>query len=1230
MRTRFRQWMILAIIAAFALTGGTCAYAANGNTAAGHPDGLSVLNAPAALQEDSGQEYMPNAALVMFKTTKKLTKSEAKKSLRSGNGAVADVVIEDLWSFEAGPQMTVSEDGKAKMLKGSAKPAGSKTYRGVALVKSKTLSTEELIARMQARKDVLYAEPNYRIHACSVNDPYFPRQWSMQGGAEGTPEYSNVASNIGAFWDQGITGSERIVAVVDTGVDYTHPDLAPNMWHNDHYPVLKGEYGFDFIGGDDDPMDENGHGSHCAGILGATGNNGIGISGVNQNIKIMALRILDADGSAFMSHEVAAYNYINRAIDLGEPVQAINNSWGGGDYSDIFEELVTILGEKGALTVCAAGNAASDNDEVEDYPCNVDSPYLISVAATNSAGKLASFSNYGEETVDLAAPGADILSTVSYDCYNPGIYGSEQATVSEHFNDYETEPADGWGSPETLGASLYLNGEPYVAGEDKPEISFKIADGGFLDESGHALQIDVENAKVDDLICVSIPYEIDSASKEGPYYSVMGETYASKDEGGIFGILDVTQEDALDIDTLGNLPLQAYSYLFTDEPDNWDHMTFQAMGREAVKEAKDKDLKRQVVLLLYAYQNGSMHVRLDDMGLSLQEQEGRPVTSLFGKYDYYSGTSMATPFISGTVALKAEELQKESGEINPESLINEVTSMTRDEGLPVMQKGAIDFTKRPAEMSPRIGTIRVDQEKGTITVTGSGLNPSTGLTAEIGPDKDHLQTATILSASDNEVVLQDDGWINNVETIRLTGFNGRTATKSNQYMVKGKKVYSEVKDATDELPAGPMATDGRYIYAIDPYGPCVLKLDTKKIKRGVDNIGEIDIKKLFGKQQNRNARYAMSIGEDLAYMNGKLYAVIEYGEADESEVMDDDDFWFFSNTKGGNPVAYVRDEDEDEDEEEYNPNLAIYSGEFRLISVDVKSGKVKNLGKLPSELEKTVDYTMASYNGKLYFMGGYSYASKGLTDQIMTFDPSKKGSKRWASATPLPQVRAGGKALQSGSKLIYTLGYDTPLSTDADEADFHFPANMIFNGKTWKVSSIEAAKNIAPLTVEDTVTRGGQQYQTHAATIGAVKNGLVYFGVPAADYGDTFVYDAAADAYADTGYNFASSLDSNQIDGISVGSALYGFDGEKVYKAKATANNLVKVTVKKKGKGTVKGAGSYVPGSNVKITVKAAKGHKIKTIKVGSSTMKVIVKGSKYSFTLKNVVKNQKVTVVFK
>ena len=525
--------------------------------------------------------------------------------------------------------------------------------------------------------------------------------------------------------------------------------------------------------------------------------------------------------------------------------------------------------------------------------------------------------------------------------------------------------------------------------------------------------------------------------------------------------------------------------------------------------------------------------------------------------------------------------------------------MTRDEGLPVMQRGAIDFTKRPAEMSPRIGTIRVDQEKGTITVTGSGLNPSTGLTAEIGPDKDHLQTATILSASDNEVVLQDDGWINNVETIRLTGFNGRTATKSNQYMVKGKKVYSEVKDATDELPAGPMATDGRYIYAIDPYGPCVLKLDTKKIKQGVDNIGEIDVKKLFGKQQNKNARYAMSIGEDLAYMNGKLYAVIEYGEADESEVMDDDDFWFFSNTKGGNPVAYVRDEDEDEDE-------------------------------VPSELEKTVDYTMASYNGKLYFMGGYSYASKGLTDQIMTFDPSKKGSKRWASAAPLPQVRAGGEALQSGSKLIYTLGYDTPLSTDADEADFHFPANMIFNVKTWKVSSIEAAKNIAPLTVEDTVTRGGQQYQTHAATIGAVKNGLVYFGVPAADYGDTFVYDAAADAYADTGYNFASSLDSNQIDGISVGSALYGFDGEKVYKAKATANNLVKVTVKKKGKGTVKGAGSYVPGSNVKITVKAAKGHKIKTIKVGSSTMKVIVKGSKYSFTLKNVVKNQKVTVVFR
>lgn len=1183
--------------------------------------GEALKDRPGKQQE--AEEYMPNAALVMFRSTKATSEKSARRALRSGEKAIGDLQIEELWNYSTAEDTAVSEDGVRKALNKRGKGG---TYHAVALVKSKTLSTKELIQRLQARDDVLYAEPNYRITAYNVNDPYFSRQWSMQGSAA-----SPLAQtpNIGALWDEGVTGSERIVAVVDTGVDYTHPDLADNMWHNEHQPVLEGEYGFDFNAGDDDPMDEHGHGTHCAGIIGACGNNGTGISGVNQNIRIMALRILNEQGSAYLSHELAAYHYINIALDLGEPVAAINNSWGGGEESRIFRELVDTVGEKGAITVCAAGNDGSDNDEDPQYPANIDSPYLISVAATREDGELVSFSNYGKESVDVAAPGTDILSTVSYDCYDASAYGDTQDEVSAAFNDYESGDEAALGSVKSLNENLYLNGKPYTGEEGQPAISIEDSEGGF--QSDHALQIRAEKLKADDVICAVIPYEIDEDATIAPSFSVMERCSGTSDEIAVMEMLDVPQGTGMSPDELSDGETLAEDYVFSEEMDYWNHLTFETLDQEELKDLKKEaagleegqldPLKREIVILIYALGDGNLKMQLDNMGMSRQDLPG---TESFGKYDHYSGTSMATPYISGAIALKAEALAGQLGEEpDSEMLVNELVSCAKEGKMPILMRGAFDFTKRPAELGPRVGAVKVNQKAKTITIRGTSLTPSDGpLKVEIGPDPDSLTEAEIISNTDREVVIRDNNWINNVEYIRVTGFGGKTSSRPELYLVNGKGEYTMLEGVMDETTGEAMATDGRRIFNAASADKMIRVLDTKNLRDGADILCEIDPKTLFSAKQNKKARYAMKFGSDLVYMNDMVYSVVKYGQADEAETPEED-FWFFGQSTGSASDMYL-------DEEGNSSMMTIYSGDYRLIGVNVKSRAVTNFGALPKDLLKTADYTMAGYNGKLYFIGGYSFADKKVTNKVRVFNPAAAKNKRWSNGASLPAGRAGGKAVQSGSQLVYTLGYDASVQGSEDELlGYRCPSNLIFNGKKWTASRMDQTKNVEPLVVCDTVTRGGEKHAICQGDVSLTGNGLVYTGVPAAGYGDTFLYNAGRDVYTDTGINFITDIDDIEISGIAVGNRIYGFDGENVFTA-PVKSPLITVKAARKGKGRVTGAGSYMPGNNATIKIKAKKGSVIKSIKVNGKTIKVKKKAKKKTIVLKQLTKNQNVKVVFK
>lgn len=278
----------------------------------------------------------------------------------------------------------------------------------------------EAIKMLRKDPNVEFAEPDYQVKKVKIpNDPQFDQQYALNNNGQtgGTPDADIDAVEA---WDV-FTGSgeEIIIGVIDTGVDYLHPDLADNMWQNigeipdngiddDGNGYIDDYYGWDFAYDDNDPMDGDGHGSHCSGIIAAQGNNGIGVCGVMWNAKIMALKFLDDDGYGYTSDAIEAVDY---AIAMNVPIT--NNSWGGGGYSQALQEIIAQSG----IFVAAAGNDYSDTDINPHYPSSYELDNIISVAATDHFDNKASFSNYGKETVDLAAPGVDILSTIPNNQY---------------------------------------------------------------------------------------------------------------------------------------------------------------------------------------------------------------------------------------------------------------------------------------------------------------------------------------------------------------------------------------------------------------------------------------------------------------------------------------------------------------------------------------------------------------------------------------------------------------------------------------------------------------------------------------------------------------------------------------------------------------------------------------------------------------------------------------------
>ncbi len=473
----------------------------------------------------------------------------------------------------------------------------------------KSKSTEELIKEWKNREGVIEVVPNYKVRIFQIpNDPEYPQQWAMDKIS--APDAWNVA-----------TGSNSVVvAVVDTGVDYNHEDLIPNMWVNpyeipgngiddDNNGYVDDVYGVDVVNGDGDPMDDNGHGTHVAGIIGAVGNNGTGIAGVNWNVKIMAVKALGAGGVGDIASVIDALNYVLEMKRKGVNIVVVNASYGcEGCQPAPDRDIIAALGAEGVIFVTAAGNSGSDNDTVPTYPASYDLDNIIAVAAVDSNDNLAPFSNYGATSVDIAAPGVNIYSTYPRTCdYIP-------SPGDIFFDDMEGGSAN-WstgGTPNNWSIVTDSSKASQVW-DDSPS-------GDYANNSNTWLSLNnpIDLSAVAGDVCLGF------------------ETIFSTEAFFDFVYIEYSKDGGVNWNSIAGLTgfVSAYTYLAFPVDDDYKTSSFSFRFRLVSDDTITDD-----------------GIRIDNVGVGLG--------TVLHNYKKESGTSMAAPFVTGAVALLASAYPNE-------------------------------------------------------------------------------------------------------------------------------------------------------------------------------------------------------------------------------------------------------------------------------------------------------------------------------------------------------------------------------------------------------------------------------------------------------------------------------------------------------------------------------------------------------------------------------------------
>ena len=332
------------------------------------------------------------------------------------------------------------------------------------LVRAPLMTTAAMIKALQADPDVELVEPNYLRYVSVVtpNDTSFPSQWSLQNTGQNAGTSGADVRFLQAWAMARRTTSEVVVAVVDTGMDITHPDLAANVWTNpaeipgnliddDNNGYVDDVHGYDVLNNTASVVDSGSHGTHVAGTIAAVGRNSLGVIGLQYRAKVVPVKV-SSDGSNIpTSAVISAFNYVLKLKQAGANLVAINASFASSTNSNSEVAAITALRDAGIVLSAAAGNDAFNNDSTPSYPASYTTSNIISVASIDNKNLISSFSNYGATSVDIGAPGSDILST------RPLVDVTTTAAVAVNSVNYVTAPLtfSGITGPAGLTKSIY-------------------------------------------------------------------------------------------------------------------------------------------------------------------------------------------------------------------------------------------------------------------------------------------------------------------------------------------------------------------------------------------------------------------------------------------------------------------------------------------------------------------------------------------------------------------------------------------------------------------------------------------------------------------------------------------------------------------------------------------------------------------------------------------------------
>lgn len=983
--------------------------------------------------------------------------------------SVADTrsrIASPLGAYETEELMTVSA-GTAETEFPSILRSGEVPSKKLVLVKSTTQSTQEIIDSLSGVDSVEYAEPNYYVepYAVTPDDPYYKYQWGNKNNTNGSDtSIPSVDANIETAWNNNsFSGSESpVVAVLDTGVDYTHDDLAEVMWDDgENIPELEalggGKYGYSILRDEDDhsdPMDEEvGHGTHCASVIASQLNNGLGNAGGASpaNAEIMAIRFMGISAhKGTVDGAIKGMNYILTAKKAGVNVVAVNNSWGPNSYdgeeSRSTTTAVDALGEAGVISCFAAGNDSANNDA--NTGSFVSSPYTIRVGAMESQGTKSDFSNYGQSTVDVLAPGSQILAATT----TKNVQGDPG--LNEMPPSYLPQMMD-------ASASYYYNN--FESG-DSVNLRVTDIDGNVITDTqsqvtgymgGKATAISLADVEED------TQFAIELSLKKDWDYNTLEKLYIAAQ----FGFTNCNYGNQyINLQYLDNTGAWQYIEDYNGEPiisgvsdRNWNQLTSRLKNPSNLDVATGEMLNLRIVMMDNDDENyvpgkmlnkgdGAMF-KLDDLGIG---RDSIP-------YYYCDGTSMAAPMTVAVVTLVSQKFNPTFDVDGIDEVIarvkggvNRERNETNDIANATVSKGYIDanaaLSDDESALVPVLNTLTVSEGRATLTGYFFGESPGK------------------ITIGGEEITVEASGWT--PETIDFD-------------------MPAELGGRQEVIVTTSNGNFGRDFFIITPDTRNYTLLDTADF----DYTAPGDVVSY----SSADVYYTKMAGAD-----GKLlcYGTINEKAENVFEIYDiASDTWEQVAVPGGYQRLISLTG-------ALTKFYASFVSEDGQMTLGIYNPAEKSWQMIASNMK--TDAALTVYNNQLIAVGGYDKAAMKSVSDVQIINPDN--GQVMGALPSMPQDRYNVEAMSSGSRLIVSGGMtadwshlDTQAEAIAENGGLVTHSSMlVYDGNTW-------SEEIGG----DFLTKSNEifdQTQTINYALGATSKSLIAAG-PTSGLGTTAMID---------------------------------------------------------------------------------------------------------------------------